>query len=86
MGAEQFEGVIQSSTVENAIATYRKYAPCAPYDNIWHSKFQVDFLPEVFDNDKEAIQFLLTKARKWGNVVMCKCGIDRFAYVVLLAI
>ena len=85
MGAEEFEGVINAENQDAAIAYYKAHAPAAPYDIYWHSMYDVDFYNDEFKNPEDAIKFLMTKARKWKHAVMCKCGHNKYAYVVILA-
>jgi hypothetical protein len=87
MGAEEFDGVIEASTPEEAIKEYKNIAPTAYYDLMAYSIMETIVFPDVFPSESSAHQFLRGKMKKWDmKAGIVRCGEDRFAWLVIMPI
>ena len=90
MGADIIKEVIHAKSREEAETIYWKYPPSGLYFDgdapIRYTSQYLKFYDEVFSNVKDALKFLSSKAEKWDKTThMCKCGENKYAYVVVFA-
>lgn len=84
MGGEEYQGLLQASSMKDAILLYQKLAPLGCYNNTWFRITDTRVLQDEFVNPISAFEFLFKKITKWSNyAVLCKCGDNQYAYAVI---
>jgi len=85
MGAEEFDGVIEASSADEAVRKYKTIAPMATYDMQCYCIMDAVVHPEVFEDASSAQEFLRGRIRKWDmKAGIVRCGDNRFAWRVLM--
>lgn len=85
MGADLVQETITAMSKEEAIAAYGANPPLGYYDNQCYFIRDVHYFDNIFLKSQDAFDFLLQHVKKWDNfAVMCKCGSNLYAYIVIL--
>lgn len=89
MGADWFDGIIEASSLEEAIKKYETIAPCNPCDYfdelIYVQKLKIKIFEKKCDDYRSAIEFLSKNVSKWDDFTgIIQINKNEFVWGVLL--